>query len=79
MKIFRVEIEWEDDPGEILSVLICNLDQEVNGQGGYYDDNIFFYGLEGYELNELMESGEFGADGWKVKGFGLEYESPKGA
>ena len=73
MKIFSVNIEWPDNPGAIENVLFCDLDEVVDGQGGYTDDDIFFYGLDGDELNRLVESQDAVHD-FKVKEFWVLYE-----
>ena len=74
MKIFETQIEWVDEPGSIETVFICDLDQEVGENSPYSDDEIFFYGLDGDELNRLMESQENTHD-FRVKGFSLVYEN----
>ena len=73
MKIFEAKIEWVDEPGTTELVNICDIDQ-VLGEGTLYSDAmIFFYGLDGDELNRLVETQEV-TDDFRVKEFWLVYE-----
>lgn len=85
MKIYRAKIQWVDSP-EVHEMLIC--DQEyfwwleegtessdpVLVPSPYRDSDIFFYGLSGDDLNELIETQDIKED-FRVKEFWIEWES----
>lgn len=87
MKIFNVLIRWvgESDSQQVLMTDYTLSEQEqawvdagedipIADDGEYRDSDIFFYGITGDELNELIEKQSTVHD-FYVKEFVLEYEN----
>ena len=52
MKVFSVDGYWKDDRTEFTDYIICEYDDTPEG---YYEEEIFFYGLSEQDLKDSCE------------------------
>jgi hypothetical protein len=56
-KYFEIEGYWKDDKTEFNGYIVTNFDDhEENGE--FSEEQIFYYGIEEYELEEMIDLGE---------------------
>ena len=56
-KYFEINGYWKDDQSEFESYIVTNYD-DIEEDGEYDEDDIFYFGMEESDIQAMIEEGE---------------------
>lgn len=67
-KYFEISGYWKDDSEEFEGYLVTNYDDHEEGVE-YNEDDIFYFGLEERDIQEIIEDGEDTIEDFVITGY----------